>query len=58
MAGDNLAQYPLQRDGSIHHWLACGPITAPLTHLSRVIESAGSPLAHASPMNRATTLAL
>jgi hypothetical protein len=38
-----LARYPLERDGAIHHWLACGPITTPLRHLGKVITPTGSP---------------
>jgi hypothetical protein len=43
MAEKTLARYALEPDGAIHHWLACGPVTSPLSDLARVIRANGSP---------------
>ncbi|MBK9749564.1 MAG: hypothetical protein IPO91_22675 [Chloroflexi bacterium] len=44
MATENYARYPLDPDGSIRHWLTCGPVTTPiLDTLNRVIQQDGSP---------------
>lgn len=39
----HLAQYTLAQDGSIRHWLACGPVTSPLDHLAQAVKPNGSP---------------
>lgn len=43
MMEPQFASYPLRGDSAIHHWLACGPITTPLTNLEAVIKPDGSP---------------
>jgi hypothetical protein len=39
----NHATYALNLNGTVGHWLACGPTTAPLEHLDRIIAPHGSP---------------
>lgn len=42
MSSDSLAQYRLHADGSIRHWLACGPVTSSLTStIEQVIDRSG-----------------
>ncbi len=42
MTSSHLARYPLHADGSIRHWLACGPVTSELTStIERVIDRDG-----------------
>jgi len=43
MTDESLAPYALEPDGSIHHWLACGPVSSPLSDLAQVIRADGSP---------------
>jgi hypothetical protein len=38
-----LARYVPEPDGSVHHWLACGPVGSPLDDLAQVIRADGSP---------------
>ncbi len=40
---NQLAFYPPADDGAIHHWLACGVVTSPLTDLDQTIRPDGSP---------------
>src|SRR5947199_215113 len=41
---NELAHYPLASDGTIRHWLSCGPVTSPITDiLSRVVPAEGNP---------------
>ena len=39
----NHAYYSLTQNGTVGHWLGCGPTTTPLEHLDRIIAPDGSP---------------
>lgn len=38
----HFVQYPLAETGILHHWLACGPITTPLTALAKSVPPDGA----------------
>ncbi|MBK8136729.1 MAG: hypothetical protein IPK52_12980 [Chloroflexi bacterium] len=42
----HFARYRLGHDGTIQHWLACGPAAPPLRGLEAVLPSAGAPHGH------------
>lgn len=37
------ANYPLTDDGTVQHWLACGPVASALTGLEKLLAPAGNP---------------
>lgn len=41
MTPENLLELPLNADGSVSHWLACGPILSPLTQIGAVVPANG-----------------
>lgn len=43
MLEENFARYPLSADGAVRQWLACGPVTSPVTKLDKVAKPTGSP---------------
>jgi hypothetical protein len=43
MTDNHLAHYSLAGDGTVRHWLACGPVLSPLDVLERVVRPSGSP---------------
>jgi hypothetical protein len=47
MTQDSMARYRLGKDGVIHHWLACGLVTSPLTGMEHVVGPDGSPFGDA-----------
>ncbi len=38
-----IAAYPLDADGMVRHWLACGVLASPLTGIEAVVRPTGSP---------------
>lgn len=43
MTDKNIARYPLAADGTVRHWLACGPAATPLENLETVVPPTGDP---------------
>lgn len=42
----NFAAYSLAQDGTIRHWLACGPVVSRLTGLEKFVSPTGNPHGH------------